>query len=257
MAPEDPSEIKSEAIQGIENAVASAFRESLEEITGTIIDQYEVDIEADAISNLLTFDSFLEIPKEVSGYLELVFNEAGEEALGSLEIDDVGLFDLVHEDARAYADDRAAELVGRKFVAGHLVDNPNAEWQITEATRDGLRALIERAYSEGLSPAALKKEIQANYQFSDARAKLIAKTETAKASIQGSLTGWKRSGVVEGKSSLISGDHDLDDECDENEADGVIPLDAEFSSGDDGPPYHPGCNCALVAELIEEGEANE
>lgn len=254
MAPDDPSEIKATARQGMENAVASVFRESVKDVTDDITDQYEVETEAEAISNLLSFESFLGLPKEVSGFLETVFTEGAEDQLGVLEIDDTGIFDLIHEDARAYAEDRAAELVGRQWVGDTLVDNPDARWAITDSTRSGLRSLIERAYSEGMSPAQLKKEIKSSYAFSDARAKLIAKTETSKASIQGSLTGWERSGVVSGKSSLLSDDHDHDDECDDNEADGVIALDEDFSSGDDGPPYHPGCNCSLVAELSDESD---
>lgn len=144
--------------------------------------------------------------------------------------------------------------MGKRVVNGIVIENPDARWAITESTRDSLRTLVESAYSDGFSPAQLKTKIQDNYGFSPQRAKLIAKTETAKASVQGSLGGWKRSGLVQGKESLLSDDHDLDDECDENVGAGVVPLDEDFPSGDDGPPYHPGCNCSVVAELIPEGE---
>ena len=153
-----------------------------------------------------------------------------------------------------WASSRAAELIGKKWIDGALHDNPNPVYSITEATRDSLRSMIEKAYTDGTSPAELAKDLEGSYGFSKYRSKLIAKTETSKASVSGTITGWKRSGLVEGKSSLLSDDHDEDDECDLNEEDGIIPIDEDFSSGDDGPPYHPGCNCTLVAELIEEEE---
>jgi len=34
--------------------------------------------------------------------------------------------------------------------------------------------------------------------------------------------------------------------CEANEAEGVVPLDHVFSSGDLRPPAHPNCRCALA-----------
>jgi len=109
-----------------------------------------------------------------------------------------------------------------------------------------------------VTPRDLAKQLQEAYDFSLARAKVIAQTETAKASVSGSLMGWRRSGVVQGKSWQVSDDYDQDDECGDNEDAGVIALDDDFPSGDDGPPAHPSCRCALVPELYgEEGGADE
>lgn len=238
----------------IESSMLSAFRDAANTASEDIIPSYERETDASKIADELSLDSFTDVVDDISDSLGDVFIDAGENAFASLDINDDELFGLVSEDARSYADARGAELVGKKWVDGELVDNPNAEWAITESTRDGLRTLIESAYSDGMTPANLAKEIQQSYLFSSDRAKLVARTETARASIQGSLAGWKRSGVVEGKSSILSDDHDLDDECDENEDAGVIAIDDDFPSGDDGPPYHPGCNCALVAELVDEGD---
>lgn len=35
-------------------------------------------------------------------------------------------------------------------------------------------------------------------------------------------------------------------ECEENAAEGAIPVDDEFPSGDDAPPAHPNCICAVA-----------
>ena len=201
--------------------------------------------------NMSLFDDLF---NGVADSLTNVYDDGGRRGLKQLLIDDDDIFDLVAQDALDWAKGRAAELVGKKWIDGKLVDNPNPKWSITEATRDGIKGMIEEAYSAGSSPAELAKNLEGSYSFSKYRAKLVAKTETAKASVSGTLNGWKRSGLVEGKSSLLSDDHDGDDECDENEDDGVIPIDEDFSSGDDGPPYHPGCNCTLVAELLDDEE---
>lgn len=244
-------------MDAVESAVVGAFRDIVDQITDGFYEAYELEAEAQKVAALVSLEPLDDLVEDLKEPLESAFFAAGEAALDDLEITEAKLFDLVHEDARAYAEDRAAELVGKRVVGGHVIDNPHAEWRIDEGTREGLKALVERSYSEGLSPAQLAKEIKASYQFSADRAKLIAKTETATASIQGSLAGWKRSGVVEGKESLLSDDHDHDDECDENADAGVIGLEDDFPSGDDGPPYHPGCNCSLVAELVPEGETDE
>ncbi len=157
-----------------------------------------------------------------------------------------------------YAKRRAAELVGMRYTKdGELVENPNAQWAITDSTRDMLQNLVVSALDEGWSNDHLAEEIENSYAFSSSRAETIARTEIKRADMQGSLNGYKASGVVQGKSSLTSFDYDDDDECGENEDAGVIPLDEDFPSGDDAPPYHPNCRCDLIPELIEEGENDE
>jgi hypothetical protein len=197
----------------------------------------------------LDFDPLIEPLTEA---IEKVAIAGAAKSLKSLEITDKGLFSLANENAAAWARDRGAELVGRRWVDGELVANPDARWAITDSTRDTLKGLIEQAYTDGMTPAQLKTAIQDSTAFGPARAKLIAKTETAKASIQGSIEGWKASGLVEGKQSLLSDDHDVDDECNDAAEDGAVPVDDEFSTGDDGPPYHPGCNCSLIAVLAKD-----
>jgi hypothetical protein len=121
---------------------------------------------------------------------------------------------------------------------------------ITESTRKGIRDLVVRSLTDGLTVDQLSNELESSYQFSNLRAETIARTELASAHVEGTLTTWKLSGVVEGKRWLLGSEHPgVEDECDENEADGVIDLEDVFSSGDDGPPAHPNCVCALVSSL--------
>jgi hypothetical protein len=199
----------------------------------------------------LGLDEWTELSDLVQTSLIAVYAEGGDAAIRALKLDEPALFDRLNEDALAYAKDRGAELVGMKYVDGELVENPRAEWAITESTRDGLRDLIGKAFDEGLSPTELSDAIQDDYLFSSARADLISRTELAFAHTQGELETMRASGVVSGKSLLLSDLHGDEDECDEAEAQGVVSLDDDSID----PPLHPNCECALEYEIAEEAEA--
>jgi len=260
--PSAPTHIKSAAEKEVTQSIADAFNDAYDEIANDVIEQYERQTTVGKIVEMLSFDAYESIADDLRKPLEAVFGDSGEDAVDKLsihiDIDDHkdDLFDLVNEDAKDYAHDRAAELVGKKWVNGQLMDNPDSRWAINETTRDGLRSLIERAYSDGMTPAQLRKEIQSSYGFSKERAQMIAKTEMTRASSEGTLSGWKNSGVVQGKEWIIGDDYDSNGDCDcgDNAEEGVIAIEDAFGSGDDGPPNHPNCNCSMAATLLEEGE---
>lgn len=191
--------------------------------------------------------------------LDEVMAAAGTEALTQLSITDKDILAQVNERAVAFAEARGAELVGMKWVDGELVDNPNAAWSILDSTRDMLRGYIVNGLEAGDSAADLSDDIESGFAFSDTRADMIARTELIGAHAQGNLEGWKASGVVETKSWLLGSEHteeNCDGSCDDNAEDGAIPIDDDFSSGDDAPPAHPNCVCAMVAGLKDDsGEA--
>jgi hypothetical protein len=236
----------------IETVVAAELDELGKKLAPVIVAGYEQETPAQQIADDLDLDPLDDLAVPVSDVLKSVAVKTARRALQSLEVREKGVFNLANENAAAYARARGAELVGRKWVDGELVANPDARWAITEATRDNLRELIEKAYTDGMTPAQLKTAIQDSTEFSAARAKTIAKTETAMASVSGSIEGWKASGLVTGKQSLLSDDHDEDDECDEAAEQGVIPLDEAFDNSSQGPPYHPRCNCSLIAILAKQ-----
>jgi len=184
-----------------------------------------------------------------------VAKRAGIQALAQVRVTDEGITDSVSDAAIAYAKERAGELVGMAWDGKEWVPNPNAEWAITDSTRDMLRATIKAGTEDGLSADALADKIRDSYAFSQERAQTIARTELASAHVQGNLEGWKQSGVVSKKESILSSGHDQDDECNDNADAGEIPIDADFPSGDDGPPYHPNCECDVVA--IVEGDESD
>jgi len=70
------------------------------------------------------------------------------------------------------------------------------------------------------------------------RAFMIARTETASALSQSSLDAMNEMGI-EGKEWVTAGDDAVSEECQGNEAEGVIPVNQAFSGGVMAPPQHP------------------
>lgn len=168
--------------------------------------------------------------------------EAGEDPKG-IEID--------NEPVVRFANQRAAELVGKRVLAdGSVVDNPNPKWAITDGTRELVRADITRALDEQWTREQLADALEENYAFSPSRARTIVRTEITRALESANVEGWKQSKVVDGKEWILGSEHDLDDECNDNANAGVIPIDQAFPSGDDAPPAHPNCVCAVIPSIV-------
>lgn len=158
----------------------------------------------------------------------------------------------VNQVAASYAEERAAELVGMKWVDGELVQNPNAAMAITDSTRNMLREIITEAFEHEAPISELVDRIRQAGVFSEERAKLIADTEVKFAQSRGNLAAWKKVGVVKKVRWITSSLHDEEDECDENEDAGSVDLGSNFPSGVPAPPAHPRCRCtAAIAELNE------
>jgi SPP1 gp7 family putative phage head morphogenesis protein len=137
---------------------------------------------------------------------------------------------LANDRAVKYATDRSAELVT----------------MITDTTRDSLRSAIADSLEAGESTNQLAARLQDSYAFSDERAQVIARTEMARADIQGSLEGYRASGVVDGKQWVTANDDLVSDDCNECAAEGVIALESNFTTGVQGPPNHPNCRCDVI-----------
>jgi hypothetical protein len=58
------------------------------------------------------------------------------------------------------------------------------------------------------------------------------------------VKGWHQDKASK-KESVLSGDHDNDDICDDCADQGPIPIEEEFESGEQAPPHHFGCECVL------------
>jgi SPP1 gp7 family putative phage head morphogenesis protein len=190
---------------------------------------------------------------DMTDLLDTVTRDGGAVALAQIGMaNDEAIVNLVNEKAVEWSQDRAAELVGMKWVDGELVENPNADYAISESTRDLLRADITAAIEDGLSNDDLAAQLADAYAFSDERAEVIARTETAFADVAGNMIAYRESGVVEEK-QWITGDGCCVD-CKELDEE-TVPLDQDFEAPDgdtvDAPPLHPNCRCDVLPLISE------
>lgn len=151
------------------------------------------------------------------------------------------LFDRVNQQAVAYAQARGAELVS----------------DIDESTRSMIAETIAQGLEENIGQGAISERLAQSYAFSDERAQLIARNEIAMANNNSVLDGMKwlhGRGVTIRKVWLP--DADACPICLDNADDGAIPVDEDFSSGDDAPTAHPNCECSLGSEIDEDEDAD-
>ncbi len=204
----------------------------------------------------INFNEWSVLYDDVQPVLEEIAKYSSARALTQIAIKDQDITNLANESSIAWSQFRAASMVGKKVVDGELVDNPNAEWAITDSTRGYLRSSVTQAVEEGWSTKQLETEIMGGAAFDKSRADMVSRTEIINADIQGRMIGYQESGVVEGKQSIMSDLHDDGDcDCAANADAGVIGLDELFPSGDDAPPYHPRCECDIIPVInMPEGE---
>lgn len=148
-------------------------------------------------------------------------------------------FDESNPDAAAWAKDHAAELVDG----------------ISESTRNEIRQLVEDVFNDTLPANELADKI-AEAIGDNARADLIAETETMAASNEGVQEAWDQAveeGLLTGKEQqvwIVTPDDHLCPICDGLDGQ-AVGLDEQFEyNGDtfDGPPAHPRCRCTIGIE---------
>lgn len=198
------------------------------------------------------YEPFMDI---AAAEMRMLYDDGAQQAAQQLGQALLGVsLDQVHERAVDYARDRSAELVGMKWVDGDLVPNPRAEYQIDESTREMLRHIVRDAMEEGRSNDFLADALADIYAFSDQRAETIARTETAKADVQGTLAGYRELGVRRKEWLVGAG---CCEDCQTLEG-AVVGLDDQFTaeSGEraDGAPLHPNCRCDVLPVLDDDEE---
>jgi SPP1 gp7 family putative phage head morphogenesis protein len=160
-----------------------------------------------------------------------------------------------NKEAIAWSEMRSAELIGKKVVNGKLVDNPKAEWSITDSTRDMIQSDVTRALDEGLTVDELSDLLEENYAFSPARAEMIARTETAMADVTGNIISYREAegyGITIFKQWVTANDDLVSEDCAMNGESEPIPMDDIFPSGAMWPPEHPNCRCDIVPVVQED-----
>jgi SPP1 gp7 family putative phage head morphogenesis protein len=148
------------------------------------------------------------------------------------------------------------------------VFNPNIEkWlktysidladEVNTETLDKLKASLFDGWEAGESIPDLTHRVRDLYEeFDRARAEMIARSESIRASNRGSQETYRASGVVDRTMWVATPTDRTCEIC--NELDGKVaelgePFPFEDSYGDaSGPPAHPNCRCAVVPILVDE-----
>lgn len=193
-----------------------------------------------------------ELVDQVQPILEDIASQGASDALDQVGVDDDE--EIYGAQVADWAQDRAAEMVGKKWVDGELVDNPDAQWVISDSTRDMIQGMVAGSIDEGATMDDLSDRLQDAFAFSEERATMIARTETRKADMGGQMTAYKESGVVQGTEWSTSNDDLVSDICQGNADAGVVPLGDAYPSGDTAPPGHPNCRCCVIATLIPQDD---
>lgn len=123
---------------------------------------------------------------------------------------------------------------------------------LDETTLEALQDAISTGIEERLGVDGLGRLIRSTVMdMTVKRAQVIATTEMNRAFSTAALE--KMAGIgIEFKRWFP-----VDDPCpvcEDNEAEGAIPVNQVFSSGDDAPPAHPNCRCAVVGARDPEAE---
>lgn len=188
-------------------------------------------------------------------YLETAGVEGVDVGVGQVQMTDAKRHQTAAEqDAEDYAAERSAELAGMgRDAEGNLVDNPDPHWPLTDVMKRDLEESVTQAILEGWTAEQLAAVIEASYSLSPERATVIANTELTNAQSAGTYSLWRQSGVVTLVQWVTSPDHTVDDDCDDYEAQGVVPLGHEFDVGLFSPRAHPNCRCSL--EVVDPNES--
>lgn len=146
-------------------------------------------------------------------------------------------------------------------VKAYLDANPVAQRvaKINQTTKDRLSYLVQEGIEQGWSPGKLANAITDRFgefaagrpqEHIASRAHLVAVTEIGEAHSAGTYLGARQlagKGFALEKSWSAVNDAKTDpDICAANAAQGWIPLEQPFQSGDDHPLGHPGCRCVLL-----------
>ena len=196
------------------------------------------------------------------GALDSILNDAFEigRADGGLAL---GL-DLTFQPEAAvrFAGERAAELVGKTWVNGILVENPNPQFAITPKLRKQVREQLTELIEQRTPPNQIARALQD--VFTPARARTIARTETAFAYGHGTAEAFGDLQVafveiLDGPGCLPTGHDDnaplpVDEQVgvvqDGRQADGQIWTLEQYRAR---PIGHPNCVRGAVPWFPEEG----
>lgn len=123
---------------------------------------------------------------------------------------------------------------------------------LDETTTDQIISTFAQGKLDGMSNDEVASQLSDTFaELSQSRADMIARTESANAMGDANNAAMVENGVQ--TKIWVAAGGNPDEECQNNEDDGEIPLDQSFSSGDDHEPAHPNCECYVDAGEIDLG----
>lgn len=147
-----------------------------------------------------------------------------------------------------------ANLVGMKVNKdGTVVPNPNPVFNIDETTRAKIAQSVKTSIQLGEDHTQAVKRLQ-SVIADPQRADMIAHTETVRAYAEGRKTYAHQAGA----GFKVASNGTATDICADNVAQGPIPIDEDFISGEPNEPFHLFCKCLttyLWANSVDEAKS--
>ncbi len=182
----------------------------------------------------------------------------------------IGAFDLADDAAVEFVRTQGAALVTsisddvRRAIQALLSESLSGSWDVRATAKmlPSMVGLTERQanattnYFSGLleDPELASRAADLGQAFAggqlDKRSLAIARTETIRGANAGVVQGFQQAqsqGLLNqgmGKEWIATEDADTCEECDALDGE-IVGLDEAFSSGDDAPPAHTNCRCAI------------
>jgi hypothetical protein len=147
---------------------------------------------------------------------------------------------------------QAASLLGLSYDATRDVALPTmAGWSIGAALLDSLGKVLQQADKEEWPAEKLDTAIEDMSAFSADKAEQMAHNSIVLVDGQAARSTASATGAHL-KRSMTVGDDRVCDDCDDNAADGWIPINEAFSgSGTEDVPHHFGCRCSVEYQWLE------
>ena len=149
----------------------------------------------------------------------------------------------------------ALGLTGKRAATWAAEKSANLVRGIDATTRERLASVVATGIENQLGVPGTARLIRAEIDDMTVRRSLIiAATEVNDAFTFAALTKMQATGVEYKRLILSPGACPI---CEDNADAGSIKVDEDFPSGDDGPPFHPLCRCAVTGARPPEDEDDE
>lgn len=237
-------------------AFAKAAYAVAQQVRSAVLEKATHGKTPDDIAKAADLSAFEEVILDTANALGVSAEAVATEVLARIGVDSgAELVNVVNARAVDQARQIAANMIGMRWNAdGELVEAKRASYRIDETTRAMIRKIVADGLEENIGNEEIAANIESAAAFSAERAALIAHTEIAIVNSMASLMSYKGARDDLGlniKKEWLLGENPCDI-CIANNDQGAIDLDEAFQSGDDAPPAHPNCECAVSPVLDDD-----